>query len=52
MICGAAQNLAVIDFMWQWFLENFENLEELELSQLGRVIVSLVLRVVWAKKPR
>ena len=42
MINAAAKNSAATSFMWQWFLGNVEQLEQLPLSQLARVISILI----------
>ncbi len=42
MIHAATRNPTATKWMWQWFLDHFEHLMELHLSQVGRVIVSVV----------
>jgi tricorn protease interacting factor F2/3 len=42
MINAVAQNPAATSLLWQWFLENFEDLEQLQLSELSRIIVNLI----------
>ncbi len=36
------QNPAAIDYMWQWFLDNLEKLEQLHSAHFERVIISLI----------
>ena len=41
-IGAAARNPVAIGFLWQWFLDNLESLEQLLPGQLGQVIIGLV----------
>ncbi|MGQ9723297.1 MAG: M1 family metallopeptidase [Candidatus Jordarchaeum sp.] len=38
----ACQNPAVMDYMWQWFLDNLDKLEQLHPAHFERVIISLI----------
>lgn len=42
MINAAGQNLAVTDYMWQWFLDNFKELEQLHPVHFERAIISII----------
>jgi len=42
MITAAARNSAATSFMWEWFLGNVEQLEQLPPQQLARVISTLI----------
>lgn len=38
----AGQNPSVIDYMWRWFLDNLEKLEQLHPAHFERVIIGLI----------
>jgi tricorn protease interacting factor F2/3 len=42
MISMAGQNLAVTDYMWQWFLDNLKELEQLHPVHFERAIISII----------